>query len=217
MATTYLSDTFVGVDGTNLTAHTMNVGSGWTKYTASGIGGDITIQSNKAQQSASGSATIYTANAGHADCVMSADVTEISPGPFALMALIGRFQDTDNHWRIYYDRQDGFLIITEVTAGVATNRALVALIGLTSFSMTATFSGNTITATIGATSCNYTSAVLNTKTLFGLYGNNGCVFTWDNFLVTDGVTSTPTSAPSSFFGTKINRILIPGGSQGLIG
>lgn len=66
--TTLLQDTFTGADGTNLTAHTMNVGPGWTA-----AAGSATIQSNQAKMGASSS--IYVSDAGQADFTLTLDFT----------------------------------------------------------------------------------------------------------------------------------------------
>lgn len=73
--TTYLYDQFTDVNGTNLTAHTMDIGGGWTKRISAvdATSGNFTIQSNAALGVAGALYSVTTADATVSDGVMTCD------------------------------------------------------------------------------------------------------------------------------------------------
>ncbi len=89
------------------------------------------------------------------------------------IGIVGRWTDSSNYWRVESSGTGNGFRIYEINAGTETLRTFAnPTIALnTEYTMRATFSGNTITATIGATTIQYASATHNnTATTFGIYG-----------------------------------------------
>src|SRR5262249_48080241 len=141
----YLWDTFTGTNGTSLASHTMNAGGGWTIDS-----GTWQIQSNAASKTNSASANqIATADAGHSDLTVSADVTLGSSGPWTAGLALG-FVDANNHLQLVLggsglQRVDLF----EYSGGTYTNRGYVnspvSLANGGTYTLKAVLSGSTIT------------------------------------------------------------------------
>lgn len=192
--TIYLQDLFTGTNGDNLTAHTMDVGSGWTKsLNGQGCGAaiNVTIQSNQAQPAA-GTQSIYWADAGFADVVASVDMIVPNVANYA-GSLVFRYSDCDNYWQVGIERDGAgtpYMYIVEVQSGTASVRATVNVPGATNTTLNikVTLSGNSIVALVGTSeTCNYSSSFNNTATKFGLWGYDSGAYTpavpFDNFLV----------------------------------
>ncbi len=192
-AATLLSDTFTGTDGTNLTAHTMNVGPGWTVST-----GTIQIYSNQAngKNGTTAVSSIYVSDAGNANVVISMDC--IIPAAFNQdysVGIIFRWQDSSNYWEAVSE-QDGdgiyYLALYDVTAGVATQHGTnqsTGVINNTITPMTVTLSGTSIALAMASATINFTSSLFQTRTKHGLYQYyqvSGLyqIAPGDNFLVT---------------------------------
>lgn len=199
---TLLSDSFTGANGTNLTAHAMNVGGGWSA--AQGV---IQIQSNKTDGSAgtSGTSSFYYADAGVTDGVMTCDITIPSNNFASILTLRGTaYSDV---W--LFDVEDdsvgtqNFCGIYERTANVQTQRAFSNITSLagTTTAMTVTATGNVLTLVMGTANINYTSSVRNTDTHWGIvsFFTTGVYpsVPQDNFLVTGGA-ATPTVTATKF-------------------
>jgi hypothetical protein len=112
---TYLKDTFTDTNGTNLTAHTMDVGSGWSSIT-----GNWTIQSNQAQSGSTGA--INVADAGQASVTMTAQFTLGVANSTHDFRLLARVLDASNY--IFSQAKgDGTLLLVERKAGANTTLA----------------------------------------------------------------------------------------------
>lgn len=185
---TLLQDTFTDVDGTLLTAHTMNVGGGWTA-----VNGTWTIQSNTALVLIPTANSIATADAGQADITLTLSLIVPNTADYAVGAVV-RTSDANTGWIAVIERDGGtpYLAIFERTAGTNTLRASVNAPSATNSTVTITVvtSGSTITASLSTgETCNYASATSNqTVTKHGLFGysslgdySSGAV---DDFLVT---------------------------------
>lgn len=179
-AAVYLRDTFTDADGTNLTTHTMDVGSGWTVNA-----GTWTILGNELLKALTPNThQTCSADAGVADAVVSADLTIPVAGGYTGLSL--RLADNNNGWYAELDEVGQMINLLEVVAGGFTLRAAV---GLTlargsTYTLTATCVGPSITLAVGATMCNYGSAntQLNTSRFgFRCYTGGSNI---DNFKVT---------------------------------
>jgi hypothetical protein len=88
--TTLLHDTFTDTNGTSLTSHTMDTGSGWTNFGTS----TLDIQTNKAHGTAGNGQDMTYANAGQSNITISCDLTNTTSGLWP--GLLGRCLTTDN-------------------------------------------------------------------------------------------------------------------------
>jgi pectate lyase len=183
---TVLKDNFVGTNGTALTAHTMDVGPGWTQRTAD-VG--MAIQSNTAQY-ADDALDIYTASCNYSDVTIRLGVNIFSAFTTSVQnGLVARFSDTNNYWRLTI-QTSGVLALTETSGGTVTQRASasVTINTGTTYTLQLVASGSSMTGTLnGGNSINYASAASNqTVKNHGLYCNNTTKQTnFSNFLVTN--------------------------------
>lgn len=182
--TYFLRDLFTDTNGTNLTAHTMNVGPGWTNITGLGT---WTISSNQAVQSANDNRHYrITSQSNQSDGVVSVAVTYPGSGEAAPVVPV-RVVDNNNLWYCIVDRNASAFRIRELNAGTDTIRATgthTIAAGSTE-TLTVNLSGATITFTAGGDTLSYGSATFQqTATLHGIgeyrdvnYGANS----FDNF------------------------------------
>lgn len=216
---TLLQDTFdndTHADGTNLTAHTMDIGGGWIADT-----GVIKIYSNKAsgQDGTSGVSSFYVSNAGNADCVISVNFDV--PLSYAAMGIVGRRQDANNSWAFFWESDDiignvPYIAIYELVAGSYTlqagNQTITASQNTTQ-TMTVTFSGTSIDMRVTTTGADghltFTSSDYQTQTYHGIitYFNSGIGYLsvpLDNFLVTGagGAVVVPFKRPPFWFARR---------------
>lgn len=201
---TLLQDTFAGINGTDLTLHTMDVGSGW-----SNAAGSIQIQSNAASGAAgvSGAISTYTANAGQADVVVTLDVPVPVVGTNFGAGITVRGTSLSDIWLMALE-EDGsgpYIAIVERTAGVQTNRQQSAgIIGIagTTVTLTATLNASTIGLSVPGTSISYGSAATRvTDTHHGIwvfFTGGYTPVSVDNFLVTGAGGAAP-------IGTSLQR------------
>lgn len=176
-----LYDTFTDVNGTTLTAHTMDVGPGWSVT----VGSSWAIEGNALQKQTNLS-TLEScwADAGHTDCTASALASDASGS--CELGVIGRVQDQANFWLAYVINTTSFGLY-EVSAGTYTQRTSGTFAALgTSYSVQLSASGTALSATVGGTTIAYTSASFQTATKWGLLMFNGPATgqTLDNFQVT---------------------------------
>jgi len=186
-----LRDTFTGADGTNLTAHTMEKGAGWT------VTCPFRIQSSRCQKNATTNTSaafgdIIHADAGASNGTVQGDIILAGSGSWTL-GLALRVTDINNCWLLAagLSALDKFEI-SEVSAGTSVIRASAtfAFVAGQSYTFKAVLSGQTITGYInGVQQLQYASAASNqSATRMGLV----CYYdgaTWlsrdfDNFLVT---------------------------------
>jgi hypothetical protein len=175
-----LWDTFTDVTGTNITAHTMNIGPGWTVS-----GTTWTIQTNQVEVTGASGGTIY-AGAGVANVTASVDVN-ITATTAVRHGHAGRFSDANNAWRTTLNQSGGLFELVEVASGTSTVRASASLTVNTgtAYTIAVTYNGTTITATVnGGSQISYGSASSNqTVTNFGCYAGTSNKATFDNFVV----------------------------------
>jgi hypothetical protein len=176
--TTLLLDHFTDTNGTNLTAHTMDIGPGWTVPS-----GTFSINSNQAKMTVAGYAE---SQANQSDVTISAGVT---PQATNFAGLLARYSATTDYWRVTIAAgTTNNWKITEVSGGTTTDRATgsVTINSGTQYAVQAVLSGTNITATVnGGNSLSYGSASSNqTKTLHGLRGTSLNAL-WDDFQVTN--------------------------------
>ena len=179
VATTLVSDTFTGTDGTNLTAHTadVNQGTGWIANT-----GTITLLSNQAH--CTSGFPYYSIDAGQASVTLTADITLSGT---AACGLSGRVSDALNTWDIDISTSAGTMTLTiyEQVAGVFTARAQVSFPDPGGpYGLKAVFSGTNVIAAVGNNETSYGSATSNqTITKHGI--NLGPGWSADNFKITN--------------------------------
>lgn len=177
-----LVDTFTDTNGVNLTAHTMDVGGGWTAGS-----GSFEISGNRATAGPPFSDMFYWADAGQTDYTLTCTVTMGASGS-SICDLVVRVTDKDNLWLIEPFTDDDTFTLYQKTAGGYTQRssASVTISHSTSYVIEVVTNGNTISATLdGANSVSYGSATQgNASTLCGLGNPYTAGNFWDNFQVT---------------------------------
>lgn len=177
--TVLLKDLFTGANGTNLTAHTMDVGPGWTAGE-----GALTINGNRA--TAVSLASYYYSDCGQAAYTLTVDLTTQTAGTSSLGACV-RVTDANNLWVVDIDTFTGEFAIRQRTGGTLTRRAFITvpLANGTTYPLTVVTSGDTITGILGAAGqVSYNSASQgNTSTLCGIANTYTVNQFWDNFLV----------------------------------
>lgn len=165
---TYLSDHFTGADGTNINAHTPDVGSGsWVNLTS-----NFTIQTNRAAPNAAASLSYF--DIGVSDFTAS---VIINRGSLAAQRLVIRLTDASNYWCVTFAGNSTTYSITERVAGTDTVRATDATISAATggdHTLTITCSGAAISATFdGGHGISYGSAATNvTATKVGIKSVN---------------------------------------------
>lgn len=159
---TLLQDTFTGSNGTDLTAHAMDVGGGWTA-----LAGQYVIQSNKARANTAETRMFYTADAGQADFTATLNQDIPSGGVKHSEGFCLRMSDVNTGWvAIVQDTGPGApaVQIYERSGGVNTLRAS------TSVSDTG-FPGSTVTLTLTASGNTLTFASSHDPTNSVSYGS----------------------------------------------
>jgi hypothetical protein len=181
--TTLLQDSFTGSNGTNLTAHTMDVGPGWTAAT-----GSLVLASN---QAANGSGvSLYASDSTAADGTVSCDCYPGNNNAGAGTGVVFRFTDMSNYWLAFLTNNT--FELAEVASGTLTNRASTSFgftgDGAHKYTISVTYAGASISATVnGGNTISYGSAATGlSATKCGLYSNlgGGNHDFFDNFLVT---------------------------------
>ncbi len=190
--TLLLKDSFIDTNGTNLTAHMMDLGPGWTAKDSSGASDPtFTIQANQCQDSTSAARAAWS-NAGHADATVSANVgcdtgdpNNIAPG------LAARVTDANNLW-VGQFLGNGTIQIVEIVSGVSTVRASSSFApsNLVLYPCVLQVSGTTISFTVNnGTPISYSTMSSGAGvTNFGLNdggGNGGRARLWSQFQVTN--------------------------------
>lgn len=174
-----LQDTFTDTNGTDLTAHTMDVGPGWTAGA-----GALTISTNRA--TAVSLASFYWADCGQVDYTLTVDLTTSASGTSQLSGIV-RVTDANNLWMVDIDTSAGAFQLFQRTAGTYTQRAgaSVSLANNTTYALAVTTSGDTISATLdGGSGISYGSASQgNSSTLCGIGNSYTTNQYWDNFEV----------------------------------
>lgn len=191
-----LCDLFTDTDGTSLTAHTMNIGPGWS-VNVDGGGETWSILSNAAIVDYSltnlGNAGAVS-DAGSADGLMEFDVTIPASGKCQVYGF-WRFQDINNHWLLVWNVTTGTnnTTVYKVVGGTFTLKAGINITrpaaGQYRLSVDA-HGNNHLVKVAGNTVYSGTDSALNTKTKWGigqfLYHAQSYDFVapFDNFRVT---------------------------------
>lgn len=172
--TVLLEDFFQDDDGTNLTAHTMNTGSGWTLGTISSQGtARCVISANQADFTTSDGAAWAWAETNNSDVTIIGDFLTTDNFPAGSNGLVGRVTDANNLWIAeLVTPETNLLRITEVNGGTATVRATTAFTSVTNtfYRMVFAMSGTTLTAYVNGTTVTYTSSLFQTNTKHGIAG-----------------------------------------------
>jgi hypothetical protein len=190
-AVVLLRDTFTDSDATEIDAHTMDVGAGWTELPA----GTFRIQSNKlAATNAGESNLVIAAEAGQANCTITVDFAVRASGD-STRGVAWRVTDADNHWLFLHTlaaATDGCRIFKKEAASYSLEATAATPVPVNSATheLKVVLSGNNHNCFVdGAAVVNTSNATFNTVTKHGLYANPNSgatpdtTSTLDNFLV----------------------------------
>jgi hypothetical protein len=181
---TLLQDHFTDADNTNLTAHAMDVGPGWTAQA-----GTFTVIGNVAHCTVANSE--YVADAGQADVTLTCTINMGSGASEA--AVIFREQDSNNFWAVSAYAGDGnFYLYHKVSGSLgAVTSGTGGVISGTPFVLSVVLSGSSfIIKKDGVTVINWTDATFQTATKFGLRLWSGTASTWDDFSVVSSAAAS---------------------------
>jgi hypothetical protein len=176
-----LQDLFAGTNGTNLTAHTMNVGPGWTA-----LAGGFTLNGSGAAVPTGSGICEDIASAGQAN--VDASVTVNASALSQYVSVMVRCQDANNYFHALLDLDNGGLgfFLNEVTAGAQVTRASYAITPATgtNYTLELKANGTTLTGYLNGTQeWTYTSSDLQTQQNCGIRCNLGTAVTFTNFQV----------------------------------
>lgn len=112
--TLIVEDTFTDTNGTNLTAHTMDTGAGWTVPT-----GALEIQSNAAVQTTQPGPSVARISTGQTDYIVQADLRGIyeSDSSYENASIIVRRNASNDYWQIDLDVKGQRVLVEQWTAG----------------------------------------------------------------------------------------------------
>jgi hypothetical protein len=138
-----LLDTFTGTNGALISAHTMNVGPGWTRL--QGSDAFQTIESNKAQCINDNPGTIV-ADAGEADITLTMTVQYVSTGA---VGAVFRATDATHYWlldvgesgAILYENNAGFVVKASNATAYAADTPHIIVITTDADAISATIDG----------------------------------------------------------------------------
>jgi hypothetical protein len=164
-----LQDLFSGTNGTHLSAHTMNIGPGWTAGTH-----ELSLLNGAATNTDAGSASEDISDSGQSTVTANGTVQLTDLAVNGGCGLIIRGSDTSNYYLAYWQKGASaqFALYTKV-AGAYTQRASTNVTNDTNpHSMQVSGSGNTVTAYLdGGNSISYTSSFNNTATKCGVFAD----------------------------------------------
>ena len=170
---TVLEDLFVDTNGTNLTAHTMNIGPGWTAQ----AGGTLTIESNSCQSPSTFVQNLYTSDSGYANTTASVTVSATGAA-LDILGLCLRFADVNNYWTIYAIANGNVWKFLELGRTETGNSSAVASVALPSLPTNVSYmlqiqtSGPNFYASFGGYTLNYTDGFNATDTVCGLFATD---------------------------------------------
>jgi hypothetical protein len=208
-----LQDLFAGTNSTNLAAHTMNVGSGWTTQS----GGFQLNGSGQAIATGTG-LCLDTANAGASDADVSVTLNLSTLSPFS--GIVGRYQDINNHWLLVLD--NGEFALYEVVGGTATEINRFSMTTSTSFPYTVRFlfQGPALYGFLnGVLDWTWLSSDFQTQTRFGVRNNISAACTYSNFFALP-VNYVNSAKGVLVAGDSISTVIATGcqiGSYGMFG
>lgn len=202
--TTALSDTFTGTNGTNLTAHTMDVGPGWTN-----VQGTFQIQSNTCQSISATDGDSYVSDSGQADFTVSFDGTcfYTNTGNICTTDLLARWQDANNFWILQdFAANNSYFLYARIGGSYslrANNTHASSPSGVT-HNVALTFNGSAIEAFFNGVSClTYTDSLYATQTKVGMRtsvnGSPPGASVFDKFLTTYASGGTTVTCDISSF------------------
>jgi hypothetical protein len=180
-STFLLKDLFAGTSGTNLTAHTMDIGPGWSALT-----GGFTLNGSGSAVPSSTSPCVDTSNAGQAD--MDASVTVNASVLNNFPSVMVRVQDVNNYFTAGLDLGGGGrgFALYEVSAGTTVTRATYTISPVTgtNYVLEVRAKGTSFTGFLnGAQVWTYSSSDFQSSTGAGLRCNLGTAVTFSQFQV----------------------------------
>lgn len=200
------NDLFTDINGTSLTAHTMDTGGGWVAVT-----GTFEVQSNRAEPNSHADADLIRTEVNASDLTLTCDVTPFNSGGVESDPdLLLRLQDSTHFWLIHITSSGGEIQLIETNggAGVIKKTATHGFLSGSTYAITIHLTGPTITCYVdGAYKWTYDSATLfQTATKFGLRcgkaGSPATKASWDNFRIT--TADLPGSIPFVRSGPSLN-------------
>ena len=183
-----LSDAFVGSNNTDLTAHAMNSGPGWTQpATVANLYGPVStspflIEGNTATMNGTGAGGLDITNGGFSDGTISVTVTASQSTNGIFCGVAFRVEDGMNFWGAAIGTDDGFrfLVLYEFVAGSLAfdTFSYFDYSPGTPYTLQVTLSGPSIGASIGAgPTVSTTSSDFQTATYCGLdSSDNGATY-----------------------------------------
>lgn len=165
----YLLDHFEDAAGTNITAHPMDRGPGWSIITSAGGSGSIESNMLEVVTTSIGDTILYS-DAGHADGVETVSMEIFSDGANAGVAF--RVVDLSNFWLGHVDLNVGLFQVWKCVSGVFTLMDSASVTVSTShfYALSLRQSSDTITFGVDAeTPIVIVDADLVGSTLWGLY------------------------------------------------
>lgn len=186
--TVLLRDNFTGADGTELAAHTMDVGPGWTQISA-----DIQLSGNAAVPTTITS-PMYTSDSGKSDITASCTVVPVSAAGLVMApALVFRFSDANNNWRVDLIVGSNQCRLIKIVAGALTvvATATVTVTSGVAHALKIACSGSSISVFVDTVLLISVSDSFNfTATICGLSLDTNAISlipgsSWDSLLVTN--------------------------------
>lgn len=131
--TVFVTDTFVGADGTLLSAHAADSGATWTRHGSSDGGSDWAIASNRIRATGGGYCSYYTSPVpSSADYAVQADLVVLSLPALYYTNVQGRVATAaDTAYVLGFTDAPGFKL-TKLVAGAETTLGLEAITPVTS-------------------------------------------------------------------------------------
>lgn len=187
--TTALFDTFTDTPGTNLTAHTMNVGPGWTVYQ-----GTFIIGTNSVATATNNDDDRFVSNAGQSDVTLASDCvcSYTNSGNVSTADIFFRVVDANNGWLLQNFAPSNQFFLYELDSSsyyLRTSASTSTQTSGTAATVGLILNGTSIAASLNGTAAlSYSSSSFQTATNFGgRVSKNGSPLgfaTWDNYLVT---------------------------------
>lgn len=189
-STYLLYDTFTDSDGTDLSSHTMDVGSGWT--TVGGV--HYEIRSNRAGASAAATTNtgIIHANAGQGDVSVSVSMPWGALAGGWYKGLCARASDIDNVWYIAENTEAYWISLVKRSSGTSTEVTHGPVNSPSDYTTFHTFSAllrdDVFVAYVdGVVQFTWIDGTFKTNTKFGLKGDrldySSSSWLWDDFKV----------------------------------
>lgn len=184
------NDMFSDPDGTLITAHSPDIGTGWTRFEGAGANQASIVSNCLTGYFDSGNAYSYYADDTQANVIITADAIfpiGATPGT-AYCELIFRFTDPSNHWILRWCNlgANNFQIVKrEAAAETALQTATRAFTAGTASILTVTLSGTSIQCDVDGTTLSTTSSFNSTAVKHGvrMFRGTALVTCMDNFRI----------------------------------